>query len=214
MVVIQWDDSDARRFVAGVLKQVPFAASKALNRLGNEFQAAEREGIRDRFHVRRPWVLQTVKIRGADRAKKDRLAIVIRIDATRQGDKSTGGGILAKFEPGGEKHARGRSLAVPMPLAVPRTAAGIIQAKFRPKALALTKVGNTERGLEGTYVVPGVGIFRRIPGNASVLLYRFRESVPVPASLEFLATAARVVNDRYRAIFREELVAAIRSARV
>lgn len=93
---------DARTVLANLSdvqeNQLPFAVSLALNRVANDAQAAERQKIRGRFHLRHEtFVLNTIKIAKTDRATKSSWFVVISIPVDRNE--------LAKFEEGGFKTA-------------------------------------------------------------------------------------------------------------
>src|SRR3954468_14135275 len=76
-------------------RQLPFAAMKTLNELATGFQTDERAVIQSEFTVRRPWVLQGVKIDRGDFATKEKLEARVHIDADHN--------FLDKFEAGGTR---------------------------------------------------------------------------------------------------------------
>ncbi len=198
-------------------RQVPFAASKALNDTIKQIQAAERAQIEKTFTLRRKqFVLRTVKINRQDFANKRNLRATVRIDPTRD--------FLAKFERGGVKRPHsGRSIAVPID--VKRGKTGVGSRRLRPKALALrahhTAGGKTQyRGEKRTFLVErGAfrGIFQRVGRRrrSSIrLLYSLVTSVRIPASLRFERTARRVATpERLQANFHRAFEFAMRTAR-
>lgn len=67
---------------AAETKQLPYATSVALNRVGNMGQMAERTHIKGAFRLRREgFIMRGIKISKADRATKSTWRIVIRVDA-------------------------------------------------------------------------------------------------------------------------------------
>jgi len=112
-------------------RQIPFAAMKSLNEMATSFQDAERQGISARMTIRRPWVLQGVKIERGDFATKDKLSVRVHVDESR--------GFLDKFEPGGARTPiTSRSLSVPEGARVSKQAT--IPQGLRPKALGFREI--------------------------------------------------------------------------
>jgi len=112
--------------------QLPFATAKALNELATTFQANERDVIQGGMTIRRPWVLQGVKIDRSDFATKDRLVARVHVDEQRD--------FLNKFEDGGTRTPQiGRSLAVP--IAARPSKAALIPAGMRPRAFGFKEIG-------------------------------------------------------------------------
>lgn len=185
MINIQVDASKALSYLQRLSQQAPFATSRALNAVANHAQADIRQGIQQRFTLRRPqFVLNTVKINREDRATKTKLDVTVRIDPERN--------ILAKFEKGGTKQAKdGRHIAIPT-TNLRRTKADIVQRTQRPRAL----LGS--RGAEkGRIFKTAAGIFQRIGLRAAQttrLLYVFATSVRIKPTLGFEASATRAVQ--------------------
>jgi hypothetical protein len=139
-------DVDPRKAVATLTalgeRQLPFATMKALNELATGFQADERAVIQSSFTVRRPWVLQGVKIDREDFATKEKLEARVRIDQQRDFfDKFEEGGIRTPVTGGIHRKGGGggsaRSLAIPVN--VRRTKAQIILKSQTPKSFNFRK---------------------------------------------------------------------------
>lgn len=198
--------------------QIPFATARAINRTAIAFQAEERDRLTDRFTIRRPWVLQGVKINRGDFATKTKPEAIVRIDPGRD--------FLIKFEEGGTKRPRsGTRLAVPDEAR--RTKTGVVTRAQRPRAFGFVEHGRgvkavVYRGQKRTFMVlrhSGRGEIyqrygRRGRGSGFVRrLFVFTPSVEVDARLEFEDTARRVVQTRFEDHFGEEFDRAVRTAR-
>lgn len=205
------DTSEAVQLLQTADRQLPFAISKALNETANEVQKAQRLEVQQHFTLRHPtFILNTIKIFPQERATKDRLTVVIRIDPDRD--------FLAKFEAGGEKRPLvGQFLAVPAAIASKHD---IIPSSLRPKALQIqphtTSAGKIQlKGLQGTYIIESgrfSGLFQR-KGGVSRLLYAFKKEVPLPASLHFEDTANDVAKDVWEQNFAEAFNFAMETAK-
>lgn len=209
------DDFD--RFMNRLFQdQIPFATSKAINATAVEFQQTQRRGMRDRFTIRRPWVLQGVKISRGDFARKDRLQARIHIDQKRE--------FLVIHEPGGIKEPRGALFAVPD--AARRTKAGVVSKTIRPRALSFERwgrgrVATVYRGDKRTFMVVPHGRLRggiyqrRGKGKRGRVrqLFSFTPAARIEPRLEFEETAVRVVGSTFKAIYAREFERAIQSAR-
>lgn len=129
--------------------QIPYATMLALNELALAVQTAEREGIDQRFTLRRrDWARRNVKIRREDFAKKTQLRAIVRMEAPGSAGRTD---ILAKFEDGDTKRPRGRRLAIPDD--VRRSASGVIPKGKRPKAFHFKPMGGKTR--TARYVLVG-----------------------------------------------------------
>jgi hypothetical protein len=115
--------------------QIPYATMKALNELATTFQDTERGVIQQDMTIRRPWVLQGVKINRGDFATKSKLSAKVRIDDQRD--------FLNKFEEGGTRRptAGAEALAVPDQVRPNRSAS--IPNALRPKQLGFHEVGGS-----------------------------------------------------------------------
>lgn len=85
----------------GIARQSAFATALAMNRTMEEGQERQRQGLYGGFRFRGTdtFFNRMVKIRGEDRARKDRLRARIRIEGP-EGDESKGA-LLARHEKGG-----------------------------------------------------------------------------------------------------------------
>jgi len=212
--------------------QIPFATSLALNRVANAAQTAERSGITERFTIRRPWVLQGVKIESRDRSTKRNLQVTIGIDAQRS--------FLSKFEVGGTKVPLGTGKAIAIPEvggAIPDIQS-IVPKNRRPKAFNFVRRApnrpsdfTVKEGSQRTFLIQradGSGlIFQRTGKGSSArdrsqsaghddnlkLLYVLTPRVKIPAELEFATTIERVVTEQFAQIFAQAFEEAKASAR-
>jgi hypothetical protein len=131
MISITVDPKALITTMGAAANQLPFATAKALNECAVGFQTDERAVMQQDFIIRRPWVLQRVKIDRGDFATKTKLSVRIRIDD--QGD------FLNKFEGGGIRTplAGRRGLVIPLTGgAAKRSPQSIVPDKLRPKNLA------------------------------------------------------------------------------
>ena len=108
-------------------KQLRYSTSQALTRTAYAVQAEVRANMPSRFTIRRPWVLQGIKVNKATPS-----ALTARIYSR---DK-----FMALQETGGIKEALRNHIAVPLQ-SVRRTKTGIIAKKDRPKNVPNTLTG-------------------------------------------------------------------------
>jgi hypothetical protein len=110
-------------------RQVPYALSLALDRTAEERQEAQRAEMRRAYTIRRPWVLQGVKIPRGGFATKGHLAVTLGIDPARD--------FLTKLEAGGRKRPRdGGSVVVPQ--GARRNKADVVPTGERPRSFQFT----------------------------------------------------------------------------
>ena len=129
-------------------RQVPFAVSLALNRLANDVQAAEREGLRKHFHLRRTaFNLRGIKILKQDRANRTTWRVIVQVAPEVN--------YFDKFEEGGYKLPHdGKFVWVPSR----EFKSKIIGAgdPLHPKNLTFTKgKGGQMKGSERTFMIRG-----------------------------------------------------------
>jgi hypothetical protein len=210
--------------LSGLAGQLPFAASVALNNLADDAQMAIRQTLPQHFTLRRPdFIDRTIYIANADRAKKDHLAVTLRVDPRRN--------FLAKFETGGEKTGQGgKMLAVPIirasdktllitrgnPLALKKIMADIDQKKGRfrtprrkgdPKPLLRQSQSvYLVKSAKGTFVIQRTGATTRV-------LYAFERQVPIQPELHFVDTARVAVIANADRRFEEAVAYAIATMR-
>jgi hypothetical protein len=213
---------DPRAFVKDMTafseRQVPYAAMKTINETAEDFQAEEQEGVARRFILRRPqFIMNTIKINRGDFATKDNLRAIVRVDPDRD--------VLSKFEDQGTKEAMfgGHSLAIPID--AKRSKQDIVSAGNRPRALQLINVFSSSsekiaRGIKGTFMIQkpdgSGGIYQRQGsgrGSSIHLLFLLKRKVTIPRSLQFIATAERIVAERLPENWAKWWNEALRTAR-
>lgn len=201
-----------RQLTALEQRQLPFARSLALNRLGEAFQAAERDRMQRTFTLRRPaFILREGVKRLGPAATKQNPTVTFGVSERAD--------FLEKFEPGETKRPRsGTSLAIPQQ--VRRNKRDIITPGQRPRAL-IERLGQ-RKGAGRVFVLRerrgtiGPGVFQTTGrrGRAGLkFLYSLRPDVQVDASLRFFDTAKRVAEQQWPRIFDEALAFAVRTAR-
>jgi hypothetical protein len=229
---VQVDAGQTIRWLDDGMRQLPFATSLAVNTTAKDVQSAIRAEMQASFTIRRPWVLEGVKIpKFSDKSEATPTAIVA-IDPSR--------GFLVKFEPGGVKSASDPNvpIAIPSVNIRPSFAASVPGALY-PRALGLvpsrTVAGMraatgrvTRRGvlqLQGkqrTFVLTGQmfgvqvpGVYQRTgPGPHDFrLLWSYKPSIPIPALLKFQATAQQTVLERWATNFSTAMDRALATAR-
>jgi hypothetical protein len=234
-------DVDPRKAVATLTalgeRQLPFATMKALNELATGFQADERAVIQSSFTVRRPWVLQGVKIDRGDFATKEKLVARVHIDEQRD--------FFNKFEAGGVRVPQGNARSLAVPINVRRTKAQIIQKAQTPKSFNFHKGFSSRKSqwsiLQGdrhTFLLQrpdGSGLIlqrtrrpqlgpsrfgdRNLAGRrwghdpALVVLWALRPVTRVPTLLHFYSTARASVLSRWQGTFEKWYLEALRTAR-
>lgn len=207
-------------------RQLPYATSRALNETAKQVQLGVRTGMQQRFHIRRPWVLQQIKIeKEAFSTKKNLKSVVI--------GTSPEGKFLDKFEQGGvKKPYQGGHLAVPVD--VPRTATGAVPQKYWYAGSgakdAFTTIGGATRGPNGVFIITNergqrLAFKRKRRGKGQqgpsqhgrdpnlTLWYVIEQAVPVPAILEFVKTGEAITAKVFAYNFRYWMAEAIRTAR-
>ncbi|HEX6940904.1 MAG TPA: hypothetical protein VF158_15915 [Longimicrobiales bacterium] len=213
--------------------QLPFATSRAINATAFDARDAIRAGVRDRFTIRRRWVVNGIQIPKGGRATKQKLEAVVELERRRA--------FLAKFEEGGTK--RGTPT---MPIAIPTEHIRPTPEKIPPLALypknlrlqerrdvsgmlaartTLTGRGVVQlKGKRRTFVIdpqhhradPELwGVWQRFgPRRHQIrLIWAYRRSIPIPATLSFVETGERTVRERWDHNFTRAFDRAIRTAR-
>jgi len=191
--------------------QIPFATSRAINATAISFQEKQRQGIRERFTIRRQWVLRGVKINREDFARKDRLEARVHIDSARD--------FLIKFEKGGRKRPEGSRLAIPAE--VRRTKAGVVSRTLRPRALDFKPTGDGRyAGQKKTFMLRRPGgrgvifqFFGRRGNRQTRTLFTFAPSAKIEPILKFEETATATIKREFEGHFSREFDRAVRTAR-
>jgi hypothetical protein len=198
---------DIAKHLLAVSSQLDYATSVAINNTLNDIQKDERAHIHQTFTLRRPdFIDRSVYIGPQDRARKDRLVGIVRINPKQD--------VLAKFEDGGRKSPQASaSVAVPIvragdplhiftrgdPLSVRRLMQTIETKRQYRRRRGGSRLSLQEITTESVYLVKSArGTFiiaREGPGQTRVL-WAFKRSVPIEPSLRFkeiaLETALRV----------------------
>lgn len=223
MITLRIDMAGLTESITTFQDQIPFATSLALNRVANAAQQAERAGISERFTIRRPWVLQGVKIETRDRATKRNLEVSIGIDAQRS--------FLSKFEVGGLKVPIGESKSIAVPeVGVRPDISAIVPKSKRPRAFNFVRRAPRRpsdfavfEGSQHTFLIQsgdGSGLIFQRTGKGSnrdrsvkagaggrdenvKLLYVLTPHVRIPAELEFATTVELVVREQFAQIFAQ-----------
>ncbi len=203
-------------------KQIPFATAKALNRLANEGQAAEKDRVRSQFNIKSgTFIPNTIKRRrGVDFATKQKPEAAVVIDPERQH--------LGKWERGGFKTSvRGkRYVAVPSK-DIRRTKKGLVPrslypSQFKPfaKATNLKSKGGKQVqdvGQKNTFFVRTKSgnplLVQRVSKKRIRGLYLFVRQTKLDKRLEFVPTITRIVKTRAKAVMAEEVRHALATAR-
>jgi hypothetical protein len=224
-------ESEIISMLAGVRSQTPYAISVSINRSLDDAQAAIRRTLPEHFHLRsKEFVERTIYIANKDRARKDNLVGIVRVNPERN--------FLAKFETDHEKRARGgKNLAVPVlrirqpdliikrshPLSFKKVMQAIDQRGGRIKARR--KKGAPPPGPLGDVFLlkkNGRTLVMQRPvsggdrtGNRSNLkvLYVFEHEVPIEPELHFADTALATAQRVWVRNFEAAIDHAIRTAR-
>lgn len=193
-----------RRELAAIGRQMPYAASVALNTIANKTQAEIRGTLSGNFMLRRKTFIERTIYRepGVDFATKSRLQAGVGVHPERD--------MLAKHEEGGSKRPiQGTRLAVPVN--VPRTAAGIVKAAYRPKALrGNPRVFRIDPPGGDPLIAEQLGRGK----NARVrVLYALKRAVWLKPRLNFHATATRVIDREWEGAVRAGIDKALATAK-
>jgi len=225
LIKTQIDVSRGLQLTDLLLKKIPYATNNALTRTGRELVDVEREELKTEFQIRKPFILNRVRITKFSRVND--LWTRVAIDSNVQGGKL----LLAMFEEGGEKMPElGSELAVPITGGAARPSfSQTVRPSLLYKALhmrkSVTSAGKIQyKGDRRTFIIAGVGIFQRVSSkkrvqyikrtkggkysptrSGVVLLYKFKQGAPLKAQMHFIRTARELVMKRFNVIWREEL---------
>jgi hypothetical protein len=206
----QWE----KALTALQTRQLPFARSLAIGRLGDAFQKAERERMQSVFTLRRPEFIlrEGVKRIGPAPTKNNP---TVTFGVSERAD------FLRKFETGvPKKPTRGAGHTLAVPQQVRRNKRDIITVGNRPRAL-VERFGQ-KKGAGQVFVLRqkrgtlGPAVFQRTgrKGRGALkFLYSLTPQVKTPEVLGFLDTAKRVATEQWPSIFAEAFAFALRTAR-
>jgi hypothetical protein len=206
MLKVRMDSRSAEGALATVRRQLPFAASVAINECLKKAQIAQRAHQRSAFHARNTRFMDAaVKIKPF--AKKTSLFGVIQIDPPGGAARAD---ILTKFEEGGTKRPRdGRSIAVPG-RQVRRTSKGVTSS-VRPRAIlgsGKAFIGRTRAGKRAIFQRLGSGRGTRIR-----YLYSLVPRAKIKPLLRFKTTVWGSLNKSWRLEIGRALKNALATAR-
>ena len=204
-------------------KRLAYGVVNALNNTAKRVQTAIRAHVEREFTVRRSEFVrrEAAKISFAS-VVKSRLHSEVYV-----GQKPRF--FLSGFETGGMRPtARGRRAAAPVVGGPARPSFGQqVPASYRFSALRLTKSrrlatnesprrsrrasGGVRYGLQDTYQVPGVGVFKDVPGQTrGEPVYFFLEGQRLEGGrLDFMETATRTANAWFTEDMEREVVKAV-----
>jgi hypothetical protein len=197
---VEIDTDEVVRLTAAVLRQLPYATSKAITRTAKEAVEAGQQEVTADLTMRKKFIISRIRI--LQYAKPGNLTAIVGLDANVQGAPL----ILGFLEEGGEKTPlHGNELAIPI---TGEPARPSFQQSV-PTALRYTNLRfDKGRGRKRTYIVPNVGIFQRIASGRSpestVLLYSFKPSAHLPKHTALKAAMLKVFGERFDPIFTEE----------
>lgn len=177
--------------------QLPFATSLGINSTARDFQAAQRAHMAEAFTIRRPFLLQAVKIKPF--STKQSLEAVVRIDPPGGAARAD---IITRHEEDAERSPQsGGTLAVPSEARPSPTA--LVPKQLLPKRLGLRGQGSVLRGKQRTFLARGPdgrgGIFQRTgPGSHGTFrgtrkLFALTGPTPLDQRLNFFETAETVI---------------------
>jgi hypothetical protein len=221
-------------------KQIPFAKANAINEVAKLVQAEERTHIAKVFNVRRKqWVDMSVKITHFAKKQPGRTYAEVAIAPPGPRGKAD---ILAKFEEGGIKTPRGKSIAIPD--SVKRSKADIVTKGNRPKAFNFKLIGKGPKaevfkGDRRTFLIrraDGTGaIYQRYGGKRTRdrdhasgrfsvsssrakdsnvrVLFTLTKDARIDKRLKFKAIAHKVIATRWGQEFKKAWDNAIRTAK-
>lgn len=202
------DISQALKVFATILKKVSYATNNALTRTAKECIPAAQAELTADFTIRKRFLLTRIKI--LQYSKISNLTVIVGVNANVQGSPL----LLGFFEDGGQKlPLHGDSIAVPITGSPARQN---FNSSIR-NALKYTNLQITNnKGKARTYVVPGVGIFERVKKgdapDATVLIYKFEQSAPLPHRTHLIETMLSVFNARFSEIWADEFDKEVKKA--
>lgn len=205
--------------IAGIIRalaadQIPFAIAYGVTQTARGIVYAQREGMEDRFTIRRQWILRGVRM--TKRAEKSDGEAHVAINKDRH--------FLFRFEDGGTVTPESAS-RFSVPKDARRTGTGVIQKRQRPKSFNFEKWGSgpnatVYRGERRTFMIrrpDGTGALmrRRGPKGRTYLetLFTFTPEAKLDALLQFYPTAELVFEETMAPNIQAGLDVALRTAR-
>jgi hypothetical protein len=183
-------------------KRLAYSTAQALNRTAKTVQLAEQANLDRKFTVRKhTFMYRLIKIKQWANVKAARPFVEIFVDSAKARV------LLGIFEEGGEKQpAVGKEVAVPVTGGPARRsfAAGVAQDfTFRAMNLKQKRGANIWQGRQGTYEIPGVGVFQHIAGQLKgAWLYVFKRRPKLRKTLGFGEVAAKEFSAEFEKEFR------------
>jgi hypothetical protein len=190
-------------------KQLPFAASKALNDTANQAKKAVQATMPANFTIRRDWIVRGIQVVPA--TKQALSAIVWSRDE-----------FMGLQETGGDKHPYGKFLAIPLPgTAIKPTAASIIRPEDYPRNIPATlQAANAPKGTMTAVVTMRNGkkfiaraALAPTKGKRLELLYYLMPTAHLKPRLDMGLTVAKVVARDFMPNFESALNLALSTAR-
>lgn len=192
-------------------KRLVYAVVNGLNEVAKNIQKAEQAKLRERFTVRKDFTVRQVAIiKPFASVGQARLYVEISVG---QRNKL----LLSVYEEGGPRLPfKGKNVAVPV---IGEEARPTKQASVDPSYLftklglktTTTKKGRQQiKGRQRTYIVPGVGVFKRVGGKGNAgshLVYAFKPSQTLKKRLGFTETATQVSDQQLKLVIEANITA-------
>lgn len=184
-------------------KQIDFATALALTDLAKQVQAAEKANIESIFKKPKPFTVNAVGMRGANKRNLTALVFVRPVAAK----------YLAPYEDGGVHALPGRALLNPKDIRLDQygqlTRATLARLKARSDVF-IGPVKTAHGNVNGVWqrVKPAKGK----PGHLKLLI-RFGDALEVTKRLNFGSTAAKVINQGFTVAFNAGMAKAMATAR-
>ena len=214
------DVSAINGMLSNATKQIPFATSLALNKLGNAAVVAERKGLEESMHIRRKWTLLGIDI--VKKADKANLVCIVGVLPDRA--------FLSQYEYGGQRTPLTNKYSW-----VPN--AEVFQHKIITSADPLNPSNLrfvNGRGPNGTSLILNSGhplVLQRSATtsaktgrvgkgkrghNAATgnrVLYTLVKRTHMPASLRFITTVSNIVTTQWAGMAQEAVAQALKTAK-
>lgn len=204
---IDVDISQVVKLTEKVLRKIPYVLNDSITEVAKLVVAAEQDQFRKDFTIRKNFL--TGRFRILQYSRTSDLTAIVGIDNRVQGSPL----LLGFFETGGEKlPTTGPELAIPLTGEAARPSfTSLIPTMLMYKNLQISmKVkGKTAifPGLQNTYLVEGVGVFKRDEGaKESELIYAFKRSAPLRPRTHMIELAQIVIRDSFAGIFNRNFV--------